>query len=144
MTTDLRGLDLLDAAIDHIEKHPETWDQGRYRCASGMCLAGWIAELGGGQWAAPPREHRDGPGGEHGECLLAEAEDNPQDVEFEDDLEGGVSHIHVAERAERLIGVSRHVGPPQPPHGLGRDLFDGLNTLGDIKAMRDDLRAGAA
>lgn len=135
MTADLRGLDLLDAAIDHIEKHPETWNQRSYRCATGMCLAGWIAVLAGGQWATPPMTL---PGHhlEHGECLTAEPDD-PAAVVADWGCE--TPHIHVA---ERLIDVSRYVDNTGDDHE--RDLFDGMNDLDEIKAMRDDLRAGAA
>lgn len=129
-TVDLRGLDLLDAAIDHIERHPETWRQDEYRCRSGMCLAGWIGELAGGTWAAPLGDHWD-------EWMRAGPEDPERDVQ-PDETQGLV--IHVAERAERLIGVSRYVDDDL----YGRDLFAGGNTLDDIKAMRDDLRARAA
>jgi hypothetical protein len=122
-TTDLRGLDLLDAAIGHIEQHPETWDQGSYRCDSGMCLAGWIGELAGGEWIEPV-------GDRYSEWMVAE----PGDPE---DYVNGKAAIHVAERAERLIGRSRYIVVDDDEC----DLFAGWNSLAEIKAMRDSLRA---
>jgi hypothetical protein len=115
--TDLRGLDLLDAAIDHIEKHPDTWTQSQYRCKTGMCLAGWTAVLAGGQFANPAY-----PGDDR---LLPEPGDRP------DDLYEGFVFAH--ERAERLLGLSVDDA---------NELFAGGNKLADIKRMRDDLRAG--
>jgi hypothetical protein len=123
VTAQLRGLDLLDAAIDHIEKHPETWEPAAYRCTTGMCLAGWIAEQPGGEWAGAP-------GYLDEEYLVREPEDDPDDIEEEG--------VHAAERAERLIGRSRCIDGGWP-----NDLFAGSNTLDDIKAMRDVLRAGS-
>ena len=31
----------MQAVIDQIEAHPETWDQGSWRCGSKACFAGW-------------------------------------------------------------------------------------------------------
>lgn len=127
----LRGLDLLDAAIAHIEAHPETWVQGSYRCASGMCLAGTIGELAGGQWGGPVTD--DAVTG-HRQCMIREPGDDPRHIA---EWECGRGHIHVAERAERLLGISRYV---DGPYVGNRDLFDAANTLDGLKAMRDDLR----
>jgi hypothetical protein len=49
MTNDALFIEVLA----HIEVEPATWMQGSYRCASGMCFAGWAAELSGYKWAAP-------------------------------------------------------------------------------------------
>ena len=121
MITTLRGLDLLDAAIDHIEKHPGTWVQESYRCETGMCLAGWAAELAGGTWVGEA-------GTLHGQCLIAEPGD-PADA-----ISRG--HTSADARAAMLLGARFLID--------GRDLFGARNTLAEIKAMRDDLRAGAA
>jgi len=118
--TALRGLALLDAAISHIEAHPETWAQDVYRCRTGCCLAGHIALLAGGRWASslPADEHmaRE-PGDEDlgGYCC-----------------EPGLTHV--ADRARRLLGFSEYMPD-------GRSLFRGQNTLDDIRAMRDELAA---
>lgn len=45
---------LLDAAIEQIELHPETWQQRHWRCETGMCVAGWIVTLAGDEWASAP------------------------------------------------------------------------------------------
>lgn len=131
--TELRGLDLLDAAIAHIEAHPETWLQGSYRCESGMCLAGWAAQLAGGQWVTSADSDP-----EFRANMTAERDDPAQDVDFDPDY-GQI--IHVADRAERLLG-GRFLdevedGEDEP------DLFAADNTLDDLKRMRDRLRSGA-
>jgi hypothetical protein len=124
MTAGLRGLDLLDAAIDQIEAHPETWVQGSYRCESGMCLAGWAVTLAGGKWLYPASQRS------VREYLAPEPDDAPDDI-----CDDGVpAHF----RAERLIGF-RFVGGVTDD----RDLFGAENTLDGIKALRDELRAGA-
>jgi hypothetical protein len=123
VTADLRGLDLLDAAIDHIEKHPETWDQTTWRCRTGMCLAGHIAILAGGRWAAATG------------CHLVREPGEPADPYL------SLESVRVSCRAERLIGARILDGDEDDEDD--RDLFDANNTLDDIKAMRDKLRAGA-
>lgn len=120
----LRGLDLLDAAIGHIEAHPEDWNQAEWRCATGMCLAGWICQLGGGEWVGDPGVGR-------GEFLKADPAEEGIDIL----VAGGQRRIHAADRAKRLLGFD--------PSDEGADLFWHSNTLADIKRMRDDLRAGA-
>lgn len=42
---DSEGKDLLTAAMAQVETHPETWEQGSWRCDSGFCLAGHMVEL---------------------------------------------------------------------------------------------------
>jgi hypothetical protein len=135
MTADcgLRGLDLLDLAIEHIEQHPETWVQRKYRCGTTMCLSGWICELAGGRWA----DSGDGP---YQEYLLAEPGDASWRVlEFR-----GTGVVGAWDRAERLLGFSPDMDEALGGTGDGRDLFDGYNNLDDIKAMRDALRAKLA
>jgi len=43
----LRGLDLLLAAIEHIESDPQSWDQRVWHCESAHCLFGWCQILAG-------------------------------------------------------------------------------------------------
>lgn len=42
---------LLMEAIEYIIDHPEEYSQSSWRCGSTRCVAGWIAQLSGGQWA---------------------------------------------------------------------------------------------
>lgn len=132
-TTDigLRGLALLDAAIAHIEAHPETWDQEHYRCESGMCVAGWACELAGGQWVADAAS-RDG-------YLLAADAADEYIIQPGAAGEYGIRStlpcpvVAAADRAERLLGLS---------WGQRVELFASENTLADIKSIRGELAAG--
>lgn len=129
MTTDcgLRGLDLLDVALDHIEANPQTWYQRDWRCSTGMCLAGHLADMTGGQWQHAP--------GEIGSDLLV-----PLPGEETDDYGNGCG-TPAWRRAEYMLGFPAElVNVLDGPHEE-RDLFDGLNSLADLKRMRDDLRA---
>jgi hypothetical protein len=138
--TGLRGLELLDAAIAQIEAHPETWKQGSYRCGTGMCLAAHIGELAGGWWVIP--DDADHP---RSQWMVAEPGDPPEHVDTESDY-GPM--IHVSDRAEHLLGFSRYISlddAEADDNGEtleSDDLFDGLNTLEDIRAIRDVIASG--
>lgn len=136
MSTDcgLRGLDLLDAAITQIEQHPETWDQGRWRCKSGMCLGGWMCDLTGGRWLTGA--------GEDGRAYLVP---EPGEEQWDIIVVGpGIKGVPAGVRAERLLGFGASMYKALGNPDDDRDLFSAYNTLADIKAMRDDLRAHAA
>jgi hypothetical protein len=47
--------DLLDAGLRSIRENPDEWYQGLYRCESGMCYAGHIAQAAGLRWTHPER-----------------------------------------------------------------------------------------
>lgn len=120
----LRGLALLDAVIEHIGGHPETWNQDDYRCGSGLCVAGLAAEMAGGRWAADPDDVA-------AAWLLAEGDDPPGDV-----LPVGPHRRVVAarSRAIRLLEISS---------GTASNLFYGANSLDTIRRIRDEIAAGA-
>jgi hypothetical protein len=46
---ELRGVDLLDAIIEQIEREPHTWDQGVWHssCGTQHCVAGWAEVITG-------------------------------------------------------------------------------------------------
>jgi hypothetical protein len=46
------NLDLIDAVMDHIDTHPEEWDQERWLCGTAACFAGHAALLSG--WKRRP------------------------------------------------------------------------------------------
>jgi hypothetical protein len=49
--TTLRGLELLDAVIEHVTAHPETWNQQTWahqtKCGTAMCIAGHAVAAAG-------------------------------------------------------------------------------------------------
>lgn len=88
------NVDLLRQTLAHIEAHPEGWYQKEFRCRSGMCFAGWSAELSGGLWAF-------GPGDYYADLLRAESDDPPEDVQ----VVYGQHVVSAHQRAARLLGL---------------------------------------
>lgn len=94
---------LLCKTLAHIEANPSEWAQESWRCGSGMCFAGWAAELGGGAWHAGPDDY-----GElfdstpRAVAMVADDEDDPEDLLTLDD---GTRVIHVRARASRILGL---------------------------------------
>jgi hypothetical protein len=126
--TELRGLALLDLAIAQIEAHPETWNQQVYRCKTGMCVAGWAAQLAGGQWLNGPESY--GKDADN-DALIAEPYDRPGDIY----LLGGASVVDADSRARLLIGLSSDEADA---------LFEADLTLDDIRRGRDLIAARVA
>jgi len=103
---------LLRQVLAHIEANPQSWVQKEWRCQTGMCFAGWTAELSGGKWAGDP-------GQSFGDFLVAEP--------GETSSQGAVP---ARDRARRLLGL-----------GIAQSaqLFFGENTLTDIRRIVADL-----
>lgn len=116
----LRGLALLDAAIAQIEAHPETWEQGTWRCESGMCVAGWTATLAGGEWAYPPNAE-----GSKSAFLVPVPGDSARDIR-------NTSHgpaVFARFRAARLLGL----------FDAFPLIFEPENDLAEIRRLRDEM-----
>lgn len=103
--------------LDHIDAHPESWDQKRWWCGTSGCFAGWTVELSGEQINGISQV-RTGPG--------------VFDV------------VHVGERAAQLLGFDGEaeldkaawaaLGKPDL-ESLDADefeLFSALNTRSDL------------
>jgi hypothetical protein len=121
-----RGLALLDEAIEQIELQAKAvdkgqWHQANYRCNSGMCVAGWVAQLAGGEWAAPASDSM------NNDMLKAIPEDNPEEVD------SGMIHAH--DRALILLA-------PDLTEDDCDVLFAGYNDLGDIREYRNQIARG--
>lgn len=112
---------LLRQVLAHIEAHPESWHQDHWRCSTGMCFAGWTAELSGGKWA-------DGPSSFLSAYLIPEVGDDPDRVQVDGGL--GFDVIAADDRARRLLGLD--------VDDAAR-LFEGGNRLGDIRRIVADL-----
>jgi hypothetical protein len=126
MSTDygLRGVSLLDAAVEQIILHPETWNQDSYRCGGGLCVAGHVDVLAGGDWVEAD------PDGAWSAYLVPGEGDHEGDVIT---LPGGVRAIPAGDRAARLVGITRPTA---------ETLFAGDNSRDDIRAIRDQIAAG--
>lgn len=48
-----KNIELMKKVLKQIEDHPETWEQRSWRCETGLCFAGWTAELSGAKWDDP-------------------------------------------------------------------------------------------
>ncbi|RJL21039.1 hypothetical protein [Bailinhaonella thermotolerans] len=116
----LRGEALYRAALKHIARHPDAWDQYVYRVEKesgvAMCLAGWAATLAGGTWADLDFYGR--------VWLHAEPEDDPHDIAEAGDLR----LVNVHERARRLLGLTAT---------QAEQAFSGWNTWEDLAHLAD-------
>lgn len=110
------NIPLLRRTLDHIRAHPEEWRQGYWRCGTTMCFAGHAAFLAGGEWFHP----------EDPMCSYMVAQ--PGEVTY---LRGAV---RVEDRARRVLGLTE---------GQADELFAGINTLGEIETLIDEICAEA-
>lgn len=129
-----RGLALLNEAIEQIELQEAAgikseWNQGEWRCGTGMCLAGWIAQLAGGKWLteaiAPDYEDDPNDARDYLQPLKGEL---PEEIRwFGEALEG----THVQNRACSLIGLDED-------YADSYELFAPGNQVSDIRQIRDE------
>lgn len=112
---------LLDKVLDHIRAHPEQHVQRIFRCETGMCVAGWAAELSGREWAYPAGLT------EAASLMLAEPGD-PFVWATADDRRV----VECFEVARELLGLTDEEA---------YWLFEAGNTLSDIERIVDELRA---
>jgi hypothetical protein len=115
---------LLRQTLTHIEANPQTWDQTTFRCNTGMCFAGWAAELEGGTW------YTDASNPVLADYLVATPEDPADDVVRL--VHNDARVILAADRAMRLLGLD---------YFQAEELFDGANTLDELRGYVDDLCA---
>ena len=47
------NIELLRKTLEAIKANPEHWDQGVWRCSTGMCFAGWASQLAGAVYLVP-------------------------------------------------------------------------------------------
>jgi hypothetical protein len=114
----------LRETLAHIEANPATWKQTHYRCRTGMCFAGWRAEMSGGRWV-----HDANRG--FAELLHADPDDDPADIFT---WPGEVEAVTAFDRAKRLLGLDYHQAD---------DLFGALNKLDDLRRIVAELCAEA-
>lgn len=115
----------LDAALDHIEKHPEDHVQETWRCESGLCFAGHIAVLAGGEWAF------DADSVNAAEMLAIDSDEMP----FE--TMDGRAVVHVSDRAKALLGLSDNRWAV-----TAEALFAAHNNVASIRHIRNQIEAG--
>lgn len=127
------NLRVLDDAIEYIEAHPESWFQADWRCESGMCLAGWIGELNGVKWLTDVdnawNDYVQATAADQTGLVFGDGTFRRADTHL---AEGEVFGRGVCDVAFELIGIEG---------GDDYGLFDGENTIEDIKRARDTLIA---
>lgn len=111
--------------LEHIEAHPETHDQGEWRCSTGMCVAGWTAELDGAVWARPAND----PDGHA--IFVRSGSRRPGDVGA---LIDGHPCVTVREHATGALGLDRYQATV---------LFGAHNTAADCRRILEDIAGGA-
>ncbi|MEV0616085.1 hypothetical protein AB0I81_22420 [Nonomuraea sp. NPDC050404] len=111
---------LLREVLHQIETHPEMWVQKEWRCRTGMCFAGWAADLSGGRWLTHATHYLS-------TNLAPESGDDPADVHERDGI--GPS-VDVEVRATRVLGLSMVQAD---------ELFSGGNDLDEIRQMVTEL-----
>jgi hypothetical protein len=123
---ELSGLELLRAAITHIQLNPREWDQGTYRCGTSMCIGGRICAIAGETWHTC---------GDFEEYLVDASPGTPFSRACH---RCGSPVIYISKRAEQLIGHSRYLaGDAQDDDEFeGDDLFAADNTLSDLLAWQ--------
>lgn len=103
--------------LDHIDAHPEQWNQGLYigkaECGTVACFAGWTCLLSG----ETPSYFGDG-------------QTETSWLTFNGD------QIPVADRAEQLLGVDRYI---ELGEGGADDLFGGGNSREDLGELVEEL-----
>lgn len=119
------NVDLLDRTLAHIEANPEEWKQSVYRCETGMCFAGWVCDLAGGEWLNAPFDHWP-------DALAAEPTDDPLRVVKFGGRRPGVTASY---RAMRLLGITDEQAD---------DLFEAQNALAELREIVAEIKAGAS
>lgn len=115
---------LLRETLAAIEAHPEQHHQGDFRCRSGMCFAGWAAQLAGGVWLV---EEPVDPG----ELAYRDVDLLKAELDDGDDAHWNGAHsvVSASLRARRVLGLT----------GLQADLlFNGLNTVEQLRELVDE------
>lgn len=118
---------LLDETLAWIWAHPEEWKQEYWRCETGMCFAGWAAELAGAVWLTGTEDARS-------HLVKAEADDPPEHISLSAMRFGASDAVWVRTRAQRLLGLTWDEADA---------LFMETNRLVDIRRIVGEIRARA-
>jgi len=125
MTDITPNVPLLRKTLEHIEAHPEEWNQEYWRCGTTMCFAGTACHLDGGEWVTESAQSTQDLDGLHnGEFVMR------RDGEERDQRWGHEAYVHCATRAQRVLGITP---------GAADKLFDEENTLDDLRRLVGEL-----
>lgn len=111
------NMEMIDKILDHIEAHPETWNQKSWAqkvdCGTAFCVAGHAVAM------TYPKA----------QFLFDQYWKTADVVELEPDGE----ERHVSELAREILDLNEYQGDA---------LFDEANTLSDLRAKAERLRNG--
>ena len=108
----LLDIPLARKTIEHIEAHPEEWEQSEWICKTGMCYAGHSAHFAGAE----------APEGRWGDALSARVT-GPAIDEFSTPYDGWV---HISDYAQHVLGLA---------DGEAARMFWSDNSLDDLRGM---------
>jgi hypothetical protein len=129
------NIELLEETYRFIEANPQHWNQRSWRCKTGMCFAGWAAELAGGEWLLDARKAftYDSDTVDMAGDYLVPAEGDVKRYKRTLVVEGEtLEGTHVEDRAARVLGLN---------YEESEALFDGSNDLEDLRRVIDDVKA---
>ena len=133
---DTPNIELLETTYSFIEQNPKHWNQGAWRCKSGMCFAGWAAELTGGKWLVDVDVHKNDPDAFYAveDYLVTVDEDGDLGVRTLSVGNEWVKGTHVQDRARRVLRLGWEDA---------EDLFEGTNDLASIRDVIDRIKERA-
>lgn len=102
--------DLAYRVLDHIDAHPELWDQSHWGCGTAACFAGHAIRLSGG-------------------VIAGDTNTDAEIVDVTDDGDRSMLGEHPAQAAGRILGLGVEYSVID---GDQRWLFDGRNTREDL------------
>lgn len=148
MTLNVPLLDETMAVIEaEAEKDDGRWNQRTWRCATGMCFAGWAAQLSDGDvWVIPADAHPDDLGS-NGSWVYKPADVDTDYASRADEVMGGSllarygidpdALVVGAETLARARLGLRGAGATYTEHGW---LFEADNDLEDLRTMVECLK----
>lgn len=131
------NIELAEQVLEQITTHPETHNQGHYRhvnCNTTMCIAGWAADLAGGEWITAGN-------GQATSRLVAEPDD-PRSHRFDfaiwerdDDEPKNVTAVSAHDRGQRVLGLTTK---------RADQLFEDQPNAAAIEMLRRTIRSAKA
>ena len=116
MTETTPNAELAWRVLDHIDAHPESWDQNVWGCGTAACFAGWAVRLSGG-------------------VIAGERNSDAEVVDTTDDSAHPLVGLTVEEAAYAVLGLDDFLSIGELPGGGTRWLFfsgNNRHTLGHL------------
>lgn len=121
---------LAQQTLAHIQEHSNEWEQGSWRCGTGMCYAGHALTLAGREWALPEPSTLQ----PWKNSLIKANPGDPSETHWFDSTLG-IDVTTASDAAERLLGLTKTEADV---------LFAGSNTFDDLRWNVERIAAGKA